>query len=40
MVKKKDPKTKVTCAQNKLWNGLDLKIFEIDWIVILNQHLK
>jgi hypothetical protein len=28
-----DPKTKPTCAQNRpTWNGLDLKVFKMDWI--------
>jgi hypothetical protein len=23
------PKTKATCAQNRPWNGLDMKVFEM-----------
>jgi hypothetical protein len=25
------------CAQNRPWNGLDLKIFGMDWIVKINH---
>jgi hypothetical protein len=34
---RKDPNTMAMCAQNRPRNGLDLKIFGMDLIVILNH---
>ncbi len=34
---RKDSKTKAICVQNSEWNWLDLKIIEMDWVVISNH---
>jgi hypothetical protein len=34
---RKGPNPMAMCVQNRPWNGLDLKIFGMDWIVILNH---